>query len=232
MMCEHVSEPTFDFCLLMETTPYISLNLPLCEALPQDTRTALDDVGNSVNIFGAPIGISTVTEPRVNLPHRDIRLEHRHCITAHYGLHHRPSKLPLPPFAVCPLDRASFADNCPLQLGGFTLTTTILYLSLSLHRQNRIHQAGLLHGQTFLLRTTVDPPSAPSAPTPREIPAGLWETAKDRWNAELESGVRKVQSTDWDAVRERMEESVSSMWRGAFAKGQEGVQSAAEGLKK
>jgi len=51
----------------------------------------------------------------------------------------------------------------------------------------------------------------------------MWETAKDRWNAELENNVRKLQSTDWDGVRNRMEEGVSSVWRRAFEKGREVV---------
>lgn len=53
--------------------------------------------------------------------------------------------------------------------------------------------------------------------------AGVLETAKDRWNAELESNVRKVQNIDWNGVRERMEESVSAVWRKAFEKGREVV---------
>lgn len=74
------------------------------------------------------------------------------------------------------------------------------------------------------------PPAA--LPIDREVPAGLLETAKDRWNTELESNVRKLQNMDWDAARERMEEGVSSVWRRAFAKGQEGVERAADAVKK
>lgn len=51
----------------------------------------------------------------------------------------------------------------------------------------------------------------------------MWETAKDRWNAELEGGVRKLQRTDWGQVRERMEEGASRVWRRAFAGAEEGV---------
>lgn len=49
------------------------------------------------------------------------------------------------------------------------------------------------------------------------------ETAKDRWNAELEKNVRMLQTADWSAARLRMEEKVSEMWRRAFQKGREGV---------
>lgn len=104
----------------------------------------------------------------------------------------------------------------------------MIYLSLALHRQNRLLQASLLHQQTFLLSNIVNPlpPGPPS--TSREVPAGLWETAKDRWNAELERSVRKLQNTDWDAVRDGMEENVSRVWRRAFEKGREGI----EGVEK
>jgi MICOS complex subunit MIC12 len=107
------------------------------------------------------------------------------------------------------------------QLGGFTLTTTLLYLSISLHTRNRVHQAALLHQQSLILTNIVEPiPPLPS-PTTREVRVGLLETAKDKWNAELESNVRKLQQVDWSAVRERMEEGVSSVYRRAFEKGRE-----------
>lgn len=54
--------------------------------------------------------------------------------------------------------------------------------------------------------------------------AGLWETAKDRWNAQLESEVRKLQQMDWSEVRERMEEGVSRVYRSAFRRGREVVE--------
>lgn len=62
-------------------------------------------------------------------------------------------------------------------------------------------------------------------PVAREVRAGIWETAKDRWNAELENGVRRLQGADWRDVRERMEEGVSRVWR-------RGLVGAEEGLKK
>jgi altered-inheritance-of-mitochondria protein 5 len=60
-------------------------------------------------------------------------------------------------------------------------------------------------------------------PINREVRIGLLETAKDRWNAELEKNVRTLQEADWTAARLRVEEKVSSMWRSAFQKGREGV---------
>ena len=109
------------------------------------------------------------------------------------------------------------------QLGGFTLTTSIIYLSLNIHARNRLHQSALLHQQAVLLNGIVEP--EPTAPEPinREVRIGLVETAKDRWNAELEKNVRMLQTADWSAARLRMEEKVSEMWRRAFQKGREGV---------
>ena len=109
------------------------------------------------------------------------------------------------------------------QLGGFTLTTTMIYLSMSLHTRNRVHQAALLQQQSLVLTNVVEPLAQLPPATSREINAGLWETAKDRWNAELESGVHRLQQADWSAIREQMEEGVSSVYRRAFEKTREVV---------
>jgi len=98
-------------------------------------------------------------------------------------------------------------------LGGFTLTTTLIYLSLNIHTHNRIHQAALLQQQALNLNNIVDPlPPAPPVPS-RAIQAGLWDTAKDRWNHELESNIKKLYSTDWGAVRDRVEIGAGRVWR-------------------
>ena len=64
--------------------------------------------------------------------------------------------------------------------------------------------------------------AAPGAPVPAPPPtraelaalqrANLVESAKDRWNAEVEGAVRWVQTTDWDAVREGVEEGAGKLW--------------------
>ncbi|TKA64569.1 hypothetical protein B0A55_10453 [Friedmanniomyces simplex] len=109
-------------------------------------------------------------------------------------------------------------------LGGFTLTTALIHLSLSIHARNRVAQSASLHQQSLVLNQLVDGPSLPLPPSaPRAVQAGVWETAKDRWNAELEGNVKKLQSTDWNGVRDQMEEGVSRLWRRAFQKGREGV---------
>lgn len=58
-------------------------------------------------------------------------------------------------------------------------------------------------------------------PTAREVDAGLLATAKDKWNAELEGNLRRLQEMDWRAVGERVEESIERVWRRAFKKSKE-----------
>lgn len=104
----------------------------------------------------------------------------------------------------------------PLQIGGFTLTSTIIYLSLNLHQRNRLYQASLLRQQALVLNRVVEPlPPAPPS-TAREVRAGLGERVKDRWNQELEENVRKLQALDWNQLRGSAEERVSAVWRRAF----------------
>ncbi|KAK3075269.1 hypothetical protein LTR53_001547 [Teratosphaeriaceae sp. CCFEE 6253] len=108
-------------------------------------------------------------------------------------------------------------------LGGLTLTTALLHLSLSLHARNRVAQSALLHQQSLILHNIVEPaPPLPPA-APREVRAGVFETMKDRWNSELERNVRELQTTDWNGVRDQLEEGASKLWRRAFAKTRESV---------
>jgi altered-inheritance-of-mitochondria protein 5 len=87
----------------------------------------------------------------------------------------------------------------------------VLYLTVSLHQKNRATQAALLRQQRALLVNVIEPlPPAPE-PRPKEIAVGLVEMAKDRWNRELETVVRRVYETDWRRVRERAEDRVGAV---------------------
>lgn len=98
-------------------------------------------------------------------------------------------------------------------LGGLTLTYSVLYLSLYLHRNNRVHQSLLLSQQSRLLNSKLDPPEVEYEPPAYRIEeAGLNEMLKDRWNREVEGLVRRVQDTDWEEVRIRWENRVGSAW--------------------
>ncbi|KAK8215169.1 hypothetical protein M8818_002179 [Zalaria obscura] len=85
-------------------------------------------------------------------------------------------------------------------IGGLTLTTTLLYVSLSLHERNRLYQSTLLRQSSLVLNniTTPTPPTAP--PTARTIVPGVAERVKERWNRELEENVRRLQRVDWSGL--------------------------------
>ncbi|GAB7348297.1 hypothetical protein MBLNU459_g6277t1 [Dothideomycetes sp. NU459] len=98
-------------------------------------------------------------------------------------------------------------------IGGVALTSTLFYLSLNLHQRNRQYQSALLRQQSLVLDGAVSSRAAPPPPPPaREARAGLAERIKDRWNAELEANVRKLQRLDWDGLRAAAEEAVGSAW--------------------
>ena len=96
-----------------------------------------------------------------------------------------------------------------------TLTTTVAYLSLATHRQIRLNQALALRYQARLLDDIVDPPPVSALPTPRVVRAGLLETGKDRWNREISSLALRLQTTDWHAVRQGLEDRVTSLYKRA-----------------
>jgi altered-inheritance-of-mitochondria protein 5 len=112
----------------------------------------------------------------------------------------------VPPFPVLadPLSKL-------FQLGGFTLTSAVLYLSISLHAQNRATQAALLRQQRNVLANVYNPKELEVEPAYREVPVGLAEMAKDRWNRELENAIKKAYNTDWRKVRENTEDRLSAI---------------------
>jgi len=50
-------------------------------------------------------------------------------------------------------------------------------------------------------------------PVAREERAGLMETAKDRWNGELEGLVRRAYGLDWKRVRGEVRGRAEGIWR-------------------
>lgn len=96
-------------------------------------------------------------------------------------------------------------------LGGLTLTYSLLYLSVYVHRSNRTHQSLLLRQQARLLNSNIDPPESEyEPPTYRTEQAGLEEQLKDRWNREVEKLTRAAQETDWEALRIRWEQRIGN----------------------
>ncbi|KAK4449090.1 hypothetical protein QBC34DRAFT_97986 [Podospora aff. communis PSN243] len=105
--------------------------------------------------------------------------------------------------------------------GGITLTLGLTYLALATHQRNRQSQSDILRSQTRVLNALSQdsslPRHAPASeadalypPSRAELAARerthFLETAKDRWNAEVEGAVRWVQNKDWTSVREDAEE--------------------------
>ncbi|EAT87579.1 MICOS complex subunit MIC12 [Parastagonospora nodorum] len=96
-------------------------------------------------------------------------------------------------------------------LGGLTLTSGVLYLTIAMHTQNRTHQAALLRQQRLVLSEFYEPKKPEPEPSPRVVPVGLVEMAKDRWNRSLEEGIRRIYTTDWRKVREEAEDRATAL---------------------
>ncbi|KAK2612350.1 hypothetical protein QQS21_001614 [Conoideocrella luteorostrata] len=104
--------------------------------------------------------------------------------------------------------------------GGVTLTLSIAYLSVLAHQRNREQQGHSLRAQTFAIQSLIDPVPLPLPPTRSEVAAAkraeVIEVAKERWNDEVEHAVKWVQRTDWEDVREGLEDRVGALWNRAF----------------
>lgn len=116
-------------------------------------------------------------------------------------------------------------------IGGLTLTYSLLYLSVYLHRNNRTYQSLLLNQQSRLLDSKTNPNSEPdyTPPSYRVEQAGLSEQLKDRWNRELEERVRQLQDKNWDESRVEWEERIGNAW--AKLRGTEVAQRVEDGTR-
>ncbi|KAF2231230.1 hypothetical protein EV356DRAFT_437873, partial [Viridothelium virens] len=97
-------------------------------------------------------------------------------------------------------------------IGGVTLTTSLLYLSIAIHQRNRAAQSTLLRHQAATLNNFVEPAPLPSLPTTWEARLNWSEAWKDRWNAELENAVRRLYAVDWNGVRDGLEDGAAALW--------------------
>ena len=102
------------------------------------------------------------------------------------------------------------------QIGGVTLTTSLLYLTVSIHQRNRAAQSMLLRHQAATLNNFVEPPPSLPLSTAREARVNWAETWKDRWNAELENATRRFYTVNWNEVRDGFESRVATLWARAF----------------
>lgn len=82
-----------------------------------------------------------------------------------------------------------------------------------------------MRAQALAISHTIDPLPTPLPPTRSELVAAQRETAteaiKDRWNQEIAAAVRWVQYTDWDEVRESLEDNATSLWTKTFGNPEE-----------
>ncbi|KAK3327820.1 hypothetical protein B0T19DRAFT_174838 [Cercophora scortea] len=104
--------------------------------------------------------------------------------------------------------------------GGVTLTLGVTYLAVLAHDRNRQSQAELLRSQTRVLNSLAagtDPAALPTTtPLSRaelgaQHRAHFVETAKDKWNAEIEGAVRWAQTRDWAEARENAEDAAARL---------------------
>ncbi|KAK3684873.1 hypothetical protein B0T22DRAFT_201193 [Podospora appendiculata] len=106
--------------------------------------------------------------------------------------------------------------------GGVTLTLGLTYLAVLAHDRNRQSQAELLRAQTRVLNSLASgsgsSSTSDSAPTPlsraelgAQHRAHFVETAKDKWNAEIEGAVRWAQTRDWAEARENAEDAAARL---------------------
>ncbi|KAG5922863.1 hypothetical protein E4U42_005193 [Claviceps africana] len=104
--------------------------------------------------------------------------------------------------------------------GGVTLTLSVAYLSILAHQRNREEQGQALRAQALAIQSLIDPIPQPLPPTRSQVAAAkraeAVEVAKERWNDEIERAVRWVQRTDWEDVREGLEDRIASLWDVAF----------------
>ncbi|PYH41538.1 MICOS complex subunit Mic12 family protein [Aspergillus saccharolyticus JOP 1030-1] len=106
---------------------------------------------------------------------------------------------------------------------GFAFTSTVIYLTVQVHRYNRLEQRNAIREQTRALTWLASSTGAydrrliPSeTETPQELPPQrtqptLSELLKHRWNTEVKSYANKAYETSWEDVRDMAVEG----WRSA-----------------
>ncbi|KAI0150929.1 hypothetical protein BJ166DRAFT_627997 [Pestalotiopsis sp. NC0098] len=106
--------------------------------------------------------------------------------------------------------------------GGVTLTLSLAYLTILAHQRNRERQSAILRANNYVISGITDPLPPVYPPTRSELAAldrtNFVDTAKDKWNAEVEREVRWIQNTDWDEVRDGVETAVGRLWNRALGR--------------
>jgi altered-inheritance-of-mitochondria protein 5 len=127
-------------------------------------------------------------------------------------------------------DSSAYSEPCELtysheQFSGFALTTSLLYISLQVHKAIRLEQRRAIREQVDQINYLAaasgaydrrfEPQYTPrrleERPTRRDNQPDMKETLKHRWNQEVEKLARKAHETRWDDVRETATEG----WKAA-----------------
>ncbi|PYI18727.1 hypothetical protein BO99DRAFT_385952 [Aspergillus violaceofuscus CBS 115571] len=108
---------------------------------------------------------------------------------------------------------------------GFALTTTVLYLTVQVHRYNRLEQRNAIRDQTRALTWLASSTGAydrrliPSETEklqelpPKRTQPTLSELLKHRWNTEVKTLANKAYEASWEDVRDMAVEGWSSAVR-------------------
>ncbi|KAL4946251.1 hypothetical protein BDV06DRAFT_218580 [Aspergillus oleicola] len=103
---------------------------------------------------------------------------------------------------------------------GFALTTSVLYITIQVHRSTRLDQKAAIREQTKTIDWLASSRGAydrrllakDEAPVRREgrLEPGIKDQLKHRWNEEVRALARKAYDTTWEDVRDMAGEG----WRG------------------
>ncbi|KAI9039481.1 MICOS complex subunit Mic12 family protein [Aspergillus affinis] len=109
---------------------------------------------------------------------------------------------------------------------GFALTTTALYLSIQVHRSNRLDQSEVIREQTQILNQLASPigaydrrlapttlPKPDKETSPESARPELKDLLKHRWNKEVETLARKAYESRWEDARATAAEGWKSVVR-------------------
>ncbi|KAJ5151866.1 hypothetical protein N7492_010161 [Penicillium capsulatum] len=108
---------------------------------------------------------------------------------------------------------------------GFALTSSILYISVQVHRANRLEQRRVIREQVDQInwlasssgaydRRFLPPDSRPREERTRESEdqTSIKEVLKHRWNQEVEFLARKAHETRWGDIRD----GATNVWKAAL----------------
>lgn len=100
------------------------------------------------------------------------------------------------------------------------MTLSLAYLYVYTNQTNRIAQSTILRSSIYNIESALSPSIARAPPPPTRldlsgtIRPSLIAELKEKWNAELLAAARKVQNTDWAAVRDGLEDSILRLYYG------------------